>query len=155
MDPISSAYEKFCVRRNALPTEGQVSSLEERVGARFPPDYRQFLLSYNGGKFNEPIIRSPKDEFPEAELWFMYGINAVEPTTELARPHDLALFDDNSPLQVLPIGCTPMNHLVLLITHPDPAEYGAIAFKIAFGRSYFLADGIGDFFALLRDPGRE
>ena len=37
----------------------------------------------------------------------MYGLNAVEPTTELARPFDLALFDDNSPPQVLPIGSTP------------------------------------------------
>ncbi len=152
MDPISSAYQKFCVRRNPSATEDQVSSLENRIGVRFPPDYRQFLFSYNGGEFNEPVIRSPSDEFPEAALWFMYGLNAVEPTTELARPFDLALFDDNSPPQVLPIGSTPMGHLILLITHPDPADYGTVGFKMAFGASYFLANGINDFFALLREP---
>ena len=112
---------------------------------RFPPDYRQFLFSYNGGEFNEPVIRSPSDEFPEAAVWFMYGLNAVEPTTELARPFDLALFDDNSPPQVLRIGSTPMGHLILLITHPDPADYGTVGFKMAFGASYFLANGINDF----------
>jgi hypothetical protein len=112
------------------------------------------LLSFNGGVFNEPSIISPTNEFPEAALWFMYGLKAAHPSTELARPSDLAIFDDNSPLQVLPIGCTPMNHLILLITHPDPTEYGAIVLKLAFGRSYFLAHGIEDFFSLLRESDR-
>jgi hypothetical protein len=38
MDSIIAAYEKFCVERYPLPTDEEVSNLEQRLGVAFPPD---------------------------------------------------------------------------------------------------------------------
>jgi hypothetical protein len=154
MTTIESAYEKFCQERFSLPTEEQVADLEERIGVSLPDDYREFLLAYNGGLFSEPDIVPPTEECPVDGLTFMRGIGATEPVAELARKRDLALFDDNDPPQVVPIGDTMMGNLILLITHPD--ERGCIVLKKAFSdQSFFLAEGIEEFFGLLREPSEE
>jgi hypothetical protein len=61
------------------------------------------------------------------------------------------LFDDNDPPKILPIGDTPLGSLIILDTAPGEG-CGTIYFKQAFGDFYFLADGIEDFFDLLREP---
>lgn len=37
-----------------LPTESDVQAFEAEFGYTLPSDYRQFLLTYNGGKFQTP-----------------------------------------------------------------------------------------------------
>jgi len=150
MNTIETAYRKYCTERFALPTEKQVSDLEEKIGVFFPDDYRQFLLTYNGGVFNEPDIIPPDKECPVDGLEFMNGIGAIHPVIELGREIDLDIFDDNDPPQVVPIGDTIMGNLILLITHYE--GNGCIVMKKAFDRSFFLAEGIEEFFGLLQDP---
>ena len=138
-------------RRNSVLN--QIAALEERIGVTFPEDYRQFLGAYNGGYFIDPAIEPVVDGCPQCYLTCMYGIGASHPTAELARQSDLELFDDNDPPAIVPIGDTPMGSLILLITHADGR--GQILLKEAYGDSFFLADGINEFFELLREPDKQ
>jgi hypothetical protein len=63
MSAIDLAYAKFCKKRFPLPTERQVSDLENRIGIRLPADFRQFILDYNGGYFTEPDITPGRHHF--------------------------------------------------------------------------------------------
>ena len=116
MNAIEFAYTMFCRRRFPLPLEDQVTDLEHRIGVDLPGDYRRFLLHYNGGYFTEPQIVPQVQDCPTDRLRYMMGIRATHPSAELASEDDLRLFDDNDPLQVLPIGCTLMGNLIILIT---------------------------------------
>lgn len=151
---IDYAYAAFCEERFPLPTEEQVAALERRMGVAFPADYRDFLIEYNGGLFTEPSIVPPDDDCPVDGLTFLNGIAATHPTAELATPAELGTFDDNDPPQIVPIGYTLMGNLIFLVTHPD--DRGWIGLKKAWSdQSFFLADGIEDFFGLLTEPPRD
>ncbi len=151
MTTIESAYSRYCTKRFPLPTEQQVLELEQRVDVRLPDKYRQFVLKYNGGYFNRPKITPVGDSCPLDALCNLCGIGASHWEAELATPSDLALFDDNDPLQVLPIGHAEMGGLILLDTAPGEGN-GAIFLKKAFGDVYWLTDELEAFFALLREP---
>jgi len=150
MNAIELAYRKFCEERFPLPNEAQVSDLEKRIGVRLPPDYRRFILEYNGGYFREAEITPAIEGCPVNGLDFMGGIGASHRSAELASQRSLALFDDNDPPQILPIGYTLMGNLIFLVTHPE--DNGTIGLKIAFtDQSFHLAKSIEAFFGLLHE----
>jgi hypothetical protein len=151
MITIEYTYRRFCAERFSLPSEEQLQALEERVGVTFPDDYRRFVLDFNGGYFSEPEITPVGDGCPQESLALMCGIGASHDEAELGRPSDLYLFDDNDPPKIVPIGVTPMGSLIILDTAPGEGR-GTIYFKQAFGEFYYLADGIEEFFELLREP---
>ncbi len=150
VDIVEVAYRKFCTKRFSLPAENEVLRVESRIGVALPDDYRFFLREHNGGFFNEPRIAPPTTDCPDDHLTCLHGIGAGHPVAELASDHDLALFDENYPVQVLPIGCTISGGLILLITCLEGR--GRILLKEAFGESFYLCNGIGTFFGLLCEP---
>src|SRR5262249_8861394 len=151
MNNIELAYRTFCKERFPLPSEKQVADLEQRLGMEFPSDYRRFILEYNGGIFEEPDIVPPNKDCPKDCLADMSGIGAKYPHAELASKADLALFDNNNPPRILPIGYTLMGNLIFLGTHAN--SRGRIGLKKASSAdSFFLAPGIEEFFGLLREP---
>jgi hypothetical protein len=151
MNTIERAYRAFGRERFPLPSENQVTDLEHRLRIELPPDYRQFLLSYNGGTFSEPRIVPAEGDCPLDRLRSLRGIGATFPEAEIASPASLAIFRDNDPPQVLPIGYTLMGNLIYLITHPK--DRGCIGLKKAFSQQWFhLASGIEEFFGLLQEP---
>ena len=151
MNTIRAAYNAFCEERFPLPTGKAISDLETRIGVELPADYRQYLVEFNGGFFSEPEITPPLEECPADRLISMGGLGATDPAEELASEAALGMFDDNYPAQVLPIGSTLMGNLILLITHPEGR--GCIVLKKAFSDdSFVLAEGIEEFFGLLREP---
>lgn len=150
MNNIALAYGKFCRTRFPLPSDKEVAALEERIGISLPEDYREFLLKYNGGYFTEPDILPPSDDCPLDRLKVLHGIRATQSSAELASTTWLTLFDDNDPPQILPIGFTLMGNLLFLITHWE--DNGAIGLKKAGSDdSFFLVEGIEQFFGLLRE----
>ena len=154
MNKIRTAYDLFCEKRFPLPTEQQVADLEKRIGVSLPPDFRQFVLEYNGGVFTEPRIVPPSEDCPLDRLTVLDGIGASHHSCELASASSLSLFDDNDPPQIVPIGYTLMGNLLYLVTHPE--GFGHIGLKKAFSDdSYYLASGIDEFFGLLRVPPTE
>ena len=150
---IEVGYHNFCSGRFPLPAEKQIDDLEQRLGIHLPPEYRQFLLEYNGGIFAEPDIVPPSQDCPLDRLRFLCGIGASHPIAELASPEGLPpeIFDGNDPPIILPIGYTLMGNMLLLVTSDE--GFGCIVMKQAFtDNSFFLAKGIVDFFGLLREP---
>lgn len=152
MDNIERAYNRFIDKRFPATNEQEISDLEKRIRVNFPEDYREYLLRYNGGYFSEPIITPVVEGCPQDRLTFMNGIRATHKSAELGRKEDLAIFNDNDPPQIVPIGYTLMGGLILLVTYPDPEEFGCVVLKKAFGESYGLATSIDKFFGLLREP---
>jgi hypothetical protein len=146
---IDTAYRKFSVERFPLPTEARVAELEQRIAIRLPDDFREFVLTYNGGCFSEPHIIPPSKECPLDRLTFMHGIGATHPTAELGRARDLALWDDNDPPQIVPIGYTIMGNFILVITHAE--NQGWVLLRTS-DESFFLAESIAEFMGLLHEP---
>lgn len=151
MTTIENAYDRFSIERFPLPSEAQLAELESRIRVRFPSDYRQFVLEFNGGYFKCPEITPVGEGCPHATLEILFGIGASHPTAELGRLNSIALFDDNDPPKILPIGSTGMGGLIILDSAPGEGQ-GAIFLKKEFGDFYYLTDGIEAFFALLREP---
>ena len=150
MNSIEYAYARWARKRLPLPTEQQVAELESRLGVELPEDYRQYLLEFNGGVFNNPVISSPDESCPRQGLFVLYGVESKLDGTRLGEPWQIALFDDNDPLIALPIGDTAFGDLIILSTAPE--NFGAIFFKQASGGWFELAEGIEEFFANLREP---
>ena len=128
MTTIKNVYDKFCIKRFPLPTEAQLADLEKRIGVRFPEDYRQFVLKFNGGYFNEPEITPVGENCPLETLESLFGIGASHETSELGQATDILLFDDNNPPKIVPIGDTGMGGLIILDTAPGEGQ-GAIYLK--------------------------
>ena len=124
--------------------------LEQRIGVTFREDYRHFVLQFNGGYFSEPEISPVTEGCPRDALTCLHGIGASNWEAELASDYYLALFDDNDPPIFVPIGHTSMGGLILLITEAEGR--GEILLKQAFGDFHYLAEGIEEFFDLLREP---
>jgi hypothetical protein len=139
------------VERFPLPSEAQLADLERQIGVRFPEDYRRFVLEFNGGYFKCPEITPVGESCPLETLEILFGIGASHEEAELGRPSRTALFDDNDPPKIIPIGRTGMAGLIILDTAPGEGQ-GAIFLKQAFGGFYYLVDGIEPFFGLLREP---
>ena len=151
MNNIDSAYARFSVERPPLPTEQQVAELEQRIGIRLPDAYRQFVLKYNGGYFNSPEITPVGEGCPFDALRILYSIGASHWEGELGRPEGIAIFDDNDPPKIIPIGFTEMGGLIILDTDSGDGN-GEIYLKQAWGDFYWLAEDLEAFFGLLRQP---
>jgi len=151
MTAIDDAYRRFSSERFPLPTEEQLADLERRIDVVLPEDFRRFVLEYNGGYFTEPRFTPVGDDCPQDALTFLSGIGASHDIAELGESSTIDLFEDNHPPKVVPIGYTAMGGLIILDTAPGK-ERGEVYYKQAFGEVYWLAEGIEDFFALLREP---
>lgn len=147
---IEYAYQRFCDERFPLPSEAQLEALEQRIGITFPEDYRQFVLEFNGGYFTGPDITPVGDDCPQDGLRCLCGIGASHEESELATELYLSLFDGNDPPIIVPIGRTEMGGLIILITEEE--NRGCVLLKQAYGEFFYLADGIEEFFELLREP---
>jgi hypothetical protein len=147
---IDDAYRRFSTERFPLPNQSAIEAMEQRIGVKLPEDYRRFVLEFNGGYFNEPLIESNTNDAPTALLTCLHGIGAAHPSAELGQSTYLDLFTDNDPPKILPIGSTPTGGLIVLST--DNESWGEIYLKVAYGGFHYLAADIGDFFDLLREP---
>ena len=150
MNSIAYAYRRFVTRQFPLPSE-QIAVLEGRVGVEFPADYRQFLLEFNGGYFDdEPEIVTKVEEASGDGLKCLFGINSGHTSSELGEPSHLATFFDVGAVPAFfPIGKTTLGGFILLVTEEE--KRGAIYFKRAFGDYYYLADNMTEFLDLLRE----
>jgi hypothetical protein len=151
MTAIAEAYRKYLRVRFPLPTEDQLTELERRINVIFPDDYRRFILEFNGGYFHEPVITPAGDGCPEDALTYLSGIGASHEYAELGTPWQICLFDSNDTPKIVPIGYTVMGGYIILDTAPGEGR-GEIYYKQPFGDFYWIAEGIEDFFSLLREP---
>ena len=123
-----------------------------------PRDYRDYIATYNGGHFNDPMIafkrtfwnRRLKGDY----LNVMYGIDVKN--LELNSLANLSLFDPNPPPILLPVGYTSCGNLIYMDLK-DGLEESQIFIKLQGSyRSYRVARSLDEFFSLLksgREPG--
>jgi len=152
MTIINDVYARLVTKSFPLPTESDITDLEERTKCQFPQDYRQFLLQYNGGYFRDPEIEQVGEGFPRESLEILFGIRAPHEDAELGLPRRTSLFDDNDPPKILPIGSTGLGGFIILDVAPGDGQ-GNIFLKVAWGDFYYLCESIDDFWALLKDQG--
>jgi hypothetical protein len=148
---IGHAYSKWCKQRFPLPTEQDVFDLEHKLSARFPDQYRRYLLEWNGGMFSRPRIIGGDDDSSVGHLLAMSGIHAAIDFAELANPADLALFEDNSPPIILPIGTTTANNLIMISMAVGEVDDGTVFLRTMSDENIYLSKTIEAFFNLLRD----
>lgn len=150
MTAIERVYKQHCIQRFSPPKPAEIELVETRLGNGLPQSYRQYLLEYNGGIFDEPELQLHDQSIPAEHVSFMCGITSEEGMAALARKQDLAIFEDNFPVELLKIGSTVSGGLLLLVIDPDcEDEDGDIAVKTVGHGIQFLADDIYSFFELL------
>ncbi len=91
-------------------SEEDVSQFERELGIDLPDDYRQFLLTHNGGRPEPEVF--PVEGDPDASMvdWFL-GIQ--EGAYEDLRNH-LKVFRDRVPPELLPIARDPGDNLIYI-----------------------------------------
>jgi len=102
-------YDKF------IPTsEERIAAFEEELGRPLPPQHRQFLLLYNGGRLKNDVFDIPDQGDDLAN--FFYGI-------DVGGYHDLAtkmdVFKDRIPNYLLPIANDPGGNQICISLSPD------------------------------------
>ncbi|MDB5387985.1 MAG: cell-wall [Planctomycetaceae bacterium] len=149
MSVIDHAYSRWCKSRFAQPTEQAISDLEKRIAIQLPDHYRRFLLDWNGGIFKEPAIIGGQEDHPIECLTFLSGIDASNPIAELGNERDLALFDDNDPPIILPIGRTSTGCLLMIATVTGETDDGTVFLRTIGQENFYLCDTMDEFFTLL------
>jgi hypothetical protein len=151
MSIIDHAYSRWCDNRFATPTEQDILDLEERISARLPDHYREFLLGWNGGIFKEPRIIGGQEDHPVESLVYLSGIHASVQIAELGNKRDLALFDDNEPPIIMPIGATRTGCLLMITTVTGETDDGVVFLRTIGQENFYLCDSMVEFFLLLND----
>lgn len=136
-------YSLHSTRRFSLPSVQQIDDFEAKIGRVLPKSYRNFLLSYNGGYFDEPSFTAPFEDGFSDRLNHLYGIGIENREDDLVSNIDI--FDDNLPVLLLPIGYTMMGNLLIMPFESEDA--GMILLKKAWTQEYlFIASDIDALF---------
>ncbi|HKP52978.1 MAG TPA: SMI1/KNR4 family protein [Chloroflexia bacterium] len=93
-------------------TEDEVLKLEKHLGISLPLGYRNYLLTYNGGRVEPcvfPIANCPRDT--HGILSWFFGINGGEYYDLM---DNVRTYSDRVPSNLLPIGEDPGGNLICL-----------------------------------------
>ncbi len=133
-----------------------INKFEEIIGKTLPDDYRNFLLTFNGGKPESNEFEIP-DERNAAGVNLFYGILGKLEWGDLLFQRKALL--DRIPHDVLPIGEASMGNAVCVSL--QAATFGKVFFwdheaeagegEIAtFSNLHLVGDSFEDFFAKLK-----
>lgn len=101
--------EMLCIERNSPSNKQAISDAETHIGMRFAKDYREFLLKYNGGLFEEGIFDIPARG--KSSVIF-FGIGTNEEHSDLV--HNFEAYKSRLPNNTVPIGFDPGGNLVCM-----------------------------------------
>lgn len=134
-------------------TEADIQQVEQEINVRFPDQYRQFILQYNGGRPIPNVFMIPDDRIPgqSSMLDWFYCIDLSDEYNHLLR--NLDVFRDRMPSDCVPIGCDPGGNQICLIVsgaqtgkiyfwdHEEEADEGEIP---TYRNMYLIAESIDD-----------
>src|SRR5438128_2090769 len=90
--------------------EADIQTLEKRLNARLPDEYRNFLLEHNGGEPSPQIFLINEREGTDI-LRFLFGIGHDEYYSLTDNIED---YSDRIPANFIPIGCDTFGNLICL-----------------------------------------
>lgn len=97
-----------------------IKVVEEKYCIKFPLDYVQFVLNYNGGHFNDAYFYKGEENIVLSEFFsFKEGFNTVEGMVEMFKINKQIL-----PEFLVPIGSDPATNILCFST--KESEFGAI-----------------------------
>jgi hypothetical protein len=144
---VEQFYACWCKERFPLPTESEIDALEDGLQATLPSDYREFLFRFNGGFFRDPDI-SLHEACPDSAISFLHGIQVKYDFAKLGS--DVGLFDDNYPVEILPIGYTPGNNLLCVAMFPDD-DFGSVGLRTIQHKVHHVSDTFLEMFELIEN----
>lgn len=145
---LNTIYRLHSTVRFPLPSAQQIDVFEAKIGRVLPRSYRSFLLSYNGGYFDEPSFTAPFEDGFSDRLNHLYGIGTQNREDDLVNNIDI--FTDNLPVLLLPIGYTMMGNLLIMPFESE--DEGQIFLKKAWTQEYlFSASDIDTLFDNIAD----
>ncbi|MGK4000048.1 SMI1/KNR4 family protein [Sorangium sp. So ce1024] len=123
-------------------TCADVEGVERRLGVALPADYREFLLSRNGGRPERDLVSVPMCEAsPYARIHFFFGVNHP------LECYDLVWNVENGaelPAGLIPIAATEGADVFCL------NSAGGVVFWDAYGSSLFpVSESFGGFLSQL------
>ena len=104
-------------------TEKDMQTLETLAGFSFPADFRNFMLTQNGGIPEKSTIKGPNGT--KTVLQKIYAISSNAPN--LTVGHLLKFYKNRIPYGMFPFGDDPAGNLYLISLLPDDS-YGGIFF---------------------------
>ncbi len=130
-----------------VPKHADIIALEELHNIRFPDDYRQYLIEYNGGHFCGEVFFSLGGKNLHVET--LFGMHDTVPYCELCNKENMCVIDFNDPVEIVPIGNTSKNYLILMVVARDDGN-GQIILK-TYDEAYEAFDSFTEFVDNLKD----
>lgn len=131
--------------------EEQVVAFERELGRPLPPQYRQFLLLYNGGRpQKDTFVVSGADDEDIVDFFYGIGINNIYDLLE-----NREIYESRIPEELLPIAGDPGDNQICISLTSD--NYGKMYFwdhELEFTPDQAitpLADSFDEFIGSLRD----
>ncbi len=143
------------VKPNKKIDLGAVEQFEAAVGEKLPDDYREFLLTFNGGKPEDNEFAIPHGK-NEAGVNRFYGLLDERQSGDLL--HELEVMVSRIPEKMLLIGDDSSGNYICLSLRPD--TFGQLFFwdheleasegdPATFSNLFFIDSSFNDFFSKL------
>jgi len=106
-------------------TESAVQAAEHKLGIVFPPDFRHFLMTVNGGRPERTAFTIQWNKQPWAEFFqnstvsYFYGLTDDEDDLDIVEEYED--WSERIPSITIPIGNDPGGALLLLIVKGERA----------------------------------
>lgn len=96
-------------------SESAIRDFEENIGMPFPPDYREFMLKYNGGDPLKCVFKFQDATGPYSDSIIRYFFAFSDDYNEsIKHNHEIYTLADRVPKNILPIAEDPGGNIVCL-----------------------------------------
>jgi cell wall assembly regulator SMI1 len=127
---------KIKIQKNKNISQEQISQCEQEIGIKFPKDYYEFLLDYNGAE--------PSPNIFDLKGGDSAGVNQFIPISEIARSREKT---EGFPKNMLPIAWASCGNYVYL----NPLSGGIYFWDHEIqDADYKVADNFSEFLAILK-----
>jgi cell wall assembly regulator SMI1 len=140
------------IRENGPPLkEETVSAFERLIGAKLPSDYRQFLVTHNGGRPEPDTIEI--QEFPASptNIQVFFGFDRQFETSDLRWNREIVGNDLGEP-DLLPIACDSFGDpFCVRLAGSDYGVIYFVNFEESVPHRYYVAASFSALLLKLRD----